>query len=125
VDVLVGEMAAAGDIGDARKRAGGVLQAFEQFVMTRVGGDAGPSGRTAALGRENAILKRAVQIQNARLQELGAAREAEVAGLRDALGRFQERVQALEVHNYSLTLHLQAANAPGGLTPTQRPPDVY
>lgn len=39
VDALVQEMAAAKDMGDARSRAGKLLQAFEQFVTARSKGE--------------------------------------------------------------------------------------
>ena len=121
VDALVGEMAAAASIPDARGRAGKVLHSFEQFVLSRGGGKALEQAQ-----RENAILKRAVQIQNARMQE-GAGREAEVAGLKAAVAQYQERLRHLEMSNYSLALHLQkaAGGAQGHVATGHRPPDVY
>jgi hypothetical protein len=96
------------------------------------------------LVRENAILKRAVQVQHARLQQVqmmqeggggghggggqgggggggsGASaaamhqQQAENEALRRALGECQQRVRALETTNYALALHLQRAAFGGG-----------
>lgn len=127
VETLVQEMSSAKDIGDARQRAGAVLQAFEGCVMERAAAAGpGPSSkaRTEELVRENQILKRAVQIQNGRIQE-AACKEAQLAALQQAVAQYQERVSALERTNYSLTLHLQQFNNTTSLTPTRRPPDVF
>lgn len=69
--------------------------------------------RAEELARENAILKRAVQIQAGRIQE-AAGKEQELAGLRAMVGQYQERLRALELSNYSLALHLQKATGGGG-----------
>jgi hypothetical protein len=115
VDALVQEMAAAKDFADARSRAAKLLQAFEAFVSAR----SKDQGRLDEAARENAILKRAVQIQNAKLQELaGGAKEQELAALKGLLGQYQER------SNYSLALHLQKATD-GQCQPAHRPPDVF
>lgn len=93
------------------------------------------------LVRENAILKRAVQVQHARLQQVmqegggagggsgsgsgggGAVaalhhqnqqQQVENEALRRALGECQQRVRALETTNYALALHLQRAAFGGG-----------
>jgi len=136
-DALVAEMAAAKDVPDAKARAAKALTAFEQFVTAHIvaarereakdaaGGDrAGASSRLGEVQRENAILKRAVQIQNARIQEL-SSREAEVAALKQAVGQYQERLKQMELSNYSLALHLSKATGGSGLQPGQRPPDVF
>ena len=127
VDLVVGEMSAAGDMADARRRASEVLQAFEQAAVThakaaQVRSEGGvamvqrpirstlfalacsapsscaapccrplpllppsppcpPQGgeperlrsQLAEAQRENALLKRAVAIQNSRMQELRCA----------------------------------------------------
>ncbi len=77
VEVVVREMSAASDLADARMRAAAVLQAFEQAVAQRGkqcdGMDGAERLRTQlheAL-RENQLLKRAVAIQNSRLQVYG------------------------------------------------------
>lgn len=140
VDTIVQQMADAADLPDARRRAGALLQAFEQAVLQHSGqaqgaaasdaGQPGPSGAadgTDSLGRENALLKRAVAIQSVRLQELGA-RDAEATGLRHALAEAQQRAAALEMQCYSLQLHLRAAAAEaarhGGRGPPP-PPDIF
>jgi hypothetical protein len=103
VEEMVAQMSAAADVADARRRAAAVLSGFEQAALAHAGGAAAGA---EALARENALLKRAVAIQNARLQELGGG---EAAGLRGALDAARARVAALEAHNYSLQLHLKAA----------------
>lgn len=131
-DALVAEMAAARDLPDAKARAAKALTAFEQFVTTRVAGEqqrkagnaSGAGGRLEEVLRENAILKRAVQIQNARMQEAGA-RDAEVAALTATVAQYQERMRSLELSNYSLALHLSKATDGSALQPGHRPPDVF
>ncbi|KAF8068413.1 hypothetical protein HT031_002102 [Scenedesmus sp. PABB004] len=124
VDALVQEMAAAQDFADARGRAGKMLQAFEAFVSARAkDAPGGGAGRLDEALRENAILKRAVQIQNAKLQE-AAAKDQELSGLKQVLGQYQERLRHLELSNYSLALHLQKATDDRSAT-ANRPPDVF
>lgn len=73
IDALVTEMSAAADVPDARQRAARVLQAFESSTRSRVAEES--SKEIANLRRElsdqlrdNGILKRAVTIQNQRIQ---------------------------------------------------------
>jgi hypothetical protein len=127
ITLMVDQMSAAGDVADARRRAGEVLQAFEQAVLRHVEGQAAPGeARAAEAERENALLKRAVAIQAARLQE-GAGREGEAAALRGALEAARARVAALESHNYSLQVHLKQAADGGGRDPlgAARNPHVF
>eukprot|EP00887_Chlorella_sp_A99_P004612 scaffold4.g4612.t1 len=123
VELVVREMSQARDMEDAKRRASSVLQAFEQAA----GGDAGKlKEQVAELARENQLLKRAVAIQNSRMQD--AAREGEVAQLRSALADYQARVHALEVQNYSLAMHLKAAADGGGrdaVAAAFKNPDVF
>ncbi|KAF6259470.1 hypothetical protein COO60DRAFT_1294852 [Scenedesmus sp. NREL 46B-D3] len=126
VDALVQEMAAAKDFTDARGRAAKMLQSFEQFVSARSkegSGGTGSQARAEEALRENAILKRAVQIQNAKLQE-ASAKDQELAGLKQLVGQYQERLRHLELSNYSLALHLQKATDDRSQT-ANRPPDVF
>jgi hypothetical protein len=83
----------------------------------------GAHGKLDDILRENVILKRAVQIQNTKLQE-ASAKDQEVAGLKQLLGQYQERLRHLELSNYSLALHLQKATDDRS-QPTNRPPDVF
>lgn len=114
VDLVVREMTAAADMADARARASKVLQAFEQAAVQHSnfaaqGGEAERlRGQLADMLRENQLLKRAVAIQNGRMQEL-SGKEAEAAQLRAMLEGYQQKVHALEVQNYSLALHLKQA----------------
>jgi len=126
VDALVGEMAVATDVNNARARAANVLGEFEKWAAVHRQGDTEKTALQAKLNdvlRENHILKRAVQIQNAKLHEKSAA-EAEVGQLKTLLGQYQEQVRALEVSNYSLAMHLQQATG-GSALGNSRPPDVY
>jgi hypothetical protein len=80
--------------------------------------------RVAELVRENQIFKRAVQIQNSKLQAAKATHEEELAHMRGMLGQYQEKMKQLELANYSLAMHLQQATASSSM-PHHRPPDVY
>jgi hypothetical protein len=85
--------------------------------------DAAARQQLADLQRDNGILKRAVAIQNTRLQE-GAARDAELQALRGQLKQAAERVSALELSNYSLAQHLRAATSSQHDFGGPRHPDV-
>jgi hypothetical protein len=70
-----------------------------------------------------------VLLQNRRLAERSASEEGELAALRQALGQYQEQLRKLELHNYSLAMHLQQATGAGGGGavghPPPRNPDVF
>ena len=104
-------MAASADLCDARARAARLLTAFEAAV--RGGGGEANSLRGAldSVLRDNAILKRAVAIQNARQQEAAAAAEAQVAELRAALAAQGSQLAAAQLSAYSLSVHLREALA--------------
>lgn len=127
VDVTVHEMQAATDVGDARRRAQRLLQAFELVARKRAeeanAGEMETLRRTAAdLARDNAVLKRAVTIQNQRVLE-AQQRETELAQLRHLVGKYREELSALEMSNYSLSVHLRTAFSPEAND--RRPPDVF
>ncbi|KAL6771226.1 hypothetical protein ACKKBF_B34445 [Auxenochlorella protothecoides x Auxenochlorella symbiontica] len=132
VEEVVREMTAARSVEDARARAARVLEAFERGVILHAAKQDGASPTTRLraqlqeAGRENALLKRAVAIQNARLQD-GGAREAEAAALRAELDAARRRIQVLQVQNYSLQVHLQAAagSPPDAAGGAFRNPDVF
>lgn len=89
--------------------------------------------RQERVGRDNALLKRAVAIQNARQQEAAAAAEAEVARLKELLASreacereelrrplslsspltpsTQGQLSASQLQAYSLSVHLREALA--------------
>mmetsp|Transcript_8576 Transcript_8576/g.21392 ORF Transcript_8576/g.21392 Transcript_8576/m.21392 type:complete len:116 (-) Transcript_8576:408-755(-) len=115
-------MAKCRDMGDARVRAAGVLQHFERFVKAQ----SKEEGRAKLLEiqRENAILKKAVQIQNSKLNEK-AGQDQEVQQLRQMLAQYQEQVHSLELQKYSLSLHLQKAASGGTLGSSHHNPDVF
>ena len=82
------------------------------------------------LAKENQILKKAVQIQNAKLQDKAGV-EAENQQLKQMLYQaqeqvrgYQEQVHSLELNNYSLAMHLQQATNSSPL-PGSRHPDVF
>lgn len=76
------------------------------------------------LAKENAILKRAVQIQSARLAEQGE-KEKDVAKLREALAQYEQEIRALQISNYSLSVHLKQAQETGSVVNKNHNPDVY
>ena len=134
IDELISQMSAATDVSDAKQRATRLLQALEESILARKrhehddkhGSQNGAEARLADMERENALLKRAVAIQNARLQEL-TGKEEEVAQLHHALHSAKERIQGLEVQNYSLQMHLKAAaDAQDSLlSNAPRNPDIF
>lgn len=107
VEALVSEMSQARDVDDAKGRAARVLEGVLQD------NDVWPSSRPAAdvnLQRENALLKRAVGIQNNKIHELGE----KCKGVEELVSKLEEanhRCQALEMHNYSLQVHLREATS--------------
>eukprot|EP00199_Chlamydomonas_sp_CCMP681_P006753 CAMPEP_0119104972 /NCGR_PEP_ID=MMETSP1180-20130426/3048_1 /TAXON_ID=3052 ORGANISM="Chlamydomonas cf sp, Strain CCMP681" /NCGR_SAMPLE_ID=MMETSP1180 /ASSEMBLY_ACC=CAM_ASM_000741 /LENGTH=282 /DNA_ID=CAMNT_0007089877 /DNA_START=245 /DNA_END=1093 /DNA_ORIENTATION=+ len=123
IDFLVSEMLASRDMGDARTRAASVLQHFEQFFKQQAAHES--DSRVAELLKENSIFKKAVQIQNARMQAKQGMEE-ELQQLRHTVTQYQEQLRKLEVHNYSLALHLQqATNSSGSGMAFPRNPDVF
>ena len=126
VDVTVSEMAASADMPDARRRATKILHAFELFAKRRAeesaSSEVGALKKTVAeLARDNAVLKRAVTIQSQRMAEV-QQKDAEIAELKRMVEASREEVRALEMTNYSLSVHLRQAFSPA---PDQRPPDVF
>lgn len=122
VEALVQTMSQAKDIPDARNRAAQALQAFEQATLATVQVKADHS--TQQLQRDNAILKRAVTIQNSRLQEL-AGREAELTSVKALVKQYHERIQSLELTNYSLAQHLRQATDGRSMDAGRRDPHVF
>jgi len=104
VDALVGQMSQASDVEDAKRRAEGVLHG----VLAEEGRKA--REHVDCLQKENALLKRAVGIQNSKIHEL----TEKCKGVEELAGKLQEvkaRCQALEMHNYSLQVHLKQATS--------------
>jgi len=77
----------------------------------------------AQLAKENALLKRAVAIQHARMTA-AAEKETQLGQLQAMLGQYQERVRALEMSNYSLSLHLKQATG-GHSAAMDGAPDIF
>jgi hypothetical protein len=144
VEHLVSEMTQATSVPDAKTRAATILQSFEQTVLEH--STSTQPQQLTEVQRENAILKRAVGIQNAKIQDLmmmlsnnnnnnngggggggGGNSVGEVAQLRADVQELQQRLHAAEVQNYSLQLHLKQATD-GDRDPMQsafRNPDVF
>ena len=54
------------------------------------------------------------------------SKDAELAALRSALQQYEQKIKALELTNYSLSMHLrQSTEANQSFTLGQQPPDVY
>ena len=130
VESLVQEMLAAKDVADAKARAAKFLRAFEASTMERArasreGEGAGTAGhRGEDLVKENAILKRAVQIQSARLAEQGD-KDKDIIKLREALAQYEQEIRTLQMSNYSLSVHLKQAQETGSVVDKNHNPDVY
>ena len=130
VDSLVQEMLAAKDVADAKARAAKFLRAFEASTMERArangeGEGTGTAGhRGEDLAKENAILKRAVQIQSARLAEQGD-KDKDIIKLREALAQYEQEIRTLQMSNYSLSVHLKQAQETGSVVDKNHNPDVY
>ena len=107
VNGVVNEMAASKDMSDAQNRASRVLQAFEGAVRHRCA-EISDYSKVMKMKRENALLKRAVAIQNSRMQEL-APLQARVRELEGLCAHYSEQLQAEQRQNYSLSVNLRLA----------------
>ena len=107
VNGVVNEMAASKDMPDAQNRASRVLQAFEGAVRHRCA-EISDYSKVMKMKRENALLKRAVAIQNSRMQEL-APLQARVRELEGLCAHYSEQLQAEQRQNYSLSVNLRLA----------------
>ncbi|CAM6026943.1 unnamed protein product [Sphagnum balticum] len=131
VELLVREMMNAADLDDARTRATHTLGAFEKTVASRSAAvmevqqkeNIALKEQLQGLIRDNHILKRAVAIQHERQIE-HEGRTRELQQVKQLLAQYQEQVRALELSNYSLTLHLRKAQE-GSSMPGRFHPDVF
>ncbi|KAJ4826973.1 hypothetical protein Tsubulata_008841 [Turnera subulata] len=114
VEFFLKEMLSAASIEDAKSRAARAVEALEQAVAGRTREDAArrygeesaaAKERVEALGKENAVLKRAVGIQQKRMEE----KEKELQAFKNAASLSQDKVKILELKNYGLALHLNHA----------------
>jgi len=121
IGAFVDEMAKSADVADARERASRALRAFEAFVLARCPPPQPDGDRVAKMERENAVLKRAVTIQNARLK----AQESEIGRLAKKTEDQAEKLKQAETTNYSLSCHLRHSSPGGAGTFGFRPPDIY
>ncbi|KAK1275549.1 hypothetical protein QJS04_geneDACA001544 [Acorus gramineus] len=132
VELFVKEMMNASDICDAKARAARALEALEKSILARASTEAAESfqkeytnlkDQVETLLRDNNILKRAVTIQHER-QKNYDERNQEVQHLRQLVSQYQEQLRALEVNNYSLSLHLKQAQQSSSI-PGRFHPDVF
>lgn len=128
IEALVSEMTGASDVADAHVRAERVLTAFEATVTQNTIARGGAGGGTGLAGetlvKENLILKRAVAIQNQRLEEQEGVKH-QVAELQRVVLSYQERLQNVERQNYSLGVHLKQAMGVESPGMFNRNPDVF
>eukprot|EP00899_Mesostigma_viride_P010255 jgi/Mesvir1/19230/Mv11534-RA.1 len=131
VELLMQEMAAAGGMDDARARATKILLGFGAVIQQKGAEECARLQMEKAemklsmdqLVHDSSILKRAVQIQNQRVQEL-QSHERELVQLREAVAHFQEQLKAAEKSNYALSVHLRQAQQ-ASLLPRHFHPDVF
>ena len=109
VNAIVNEMGASVDVSDAQNRASRVLQTFEGAVRQRCA-EFNDYSKVMKMKRENALLKRAVAIQNSRMQDL-APLQARVRELEAACAQYDDRLKTAERQNYSLSVNLRLAMA--------------
>ncbi|KAJ4822937.1 hypothetical protein Tsubulata_000289 [Turnera subulata] len=132
VEYFVREMLSAISMEDAKSRAARAVEALEQAVAGRVGEEAArhygeeaaaATARVEVLGKENAVLRRAVGIQQQRLAE----KEKELNVYREATSQCEEKIKILEAKNYGLTVHLSQALGGCGnsFTAYRGNPDVF
>jgi hypothetical protein len=115
VNAVVNEMGASVDVADAQRRASRVLQMFEGAVRQRCA-EFTDYSKVMKMKRENALLKRAVAIQNSRMQEL-APLQARVQELEAACAQYDDQLKAAERQNYSLSVNLRLAMAEQSQSP--------
>lgn len=108
IGAFVTEMSRSRDVGDAHERASRALAAFEAFIVSRCV----TKDNSGKLERENGVLKRAVAIQAARLNEAADTVKKQAAHVckLEQLAREQcEKLKQAEHTNYSLSVHLRQA----------------
>jgi len=124
VDTVVQEMSQSRDLDDARSRAAQLLEAFERMAKGAAMQETEAlRAHVQTLERNNTILKRAVAIQASRQGEQ-EQQAHEVQELRKLVAQYQEQLQAAQVSNYSLSMHLRQA-IDHQTNPSQRNPDVF
>uniref|UniRef100_A0A7C9EQL2 CUE domain-containing protein n=1 Tax=Opuntia streptacantha TaxID=393608 RepID=A0A7C9EQL2_OPUST len=132
VELFVREMMSASSVDDARARAARVLEVLEKSIRAHAGAEAAENiqkenmmlkEQIQALMRENAILKRGVQIQHERQKEYDD-KSREVQQLKQLVSQYHEQLRTLEVTNYTLTMHLKQAQQNSSM-PGRFHPDVF
>jgi len=123
VNAIVNEMGASVDMADAQNRASRVLQTFEGAVRQRCA-EFSDYSKIMKMKRENALLKRAVAIQNSRMQDL-APLQARVRELEATVAQYDEQLQAAQRQNYSLSVNLRLAMDQSPLGGPSRNHDVF
>lgn len=97
-----------------------ILQTLTLLLQGRAGGAV--QRQLQDLLKDNHILKRAVAIQNNRIQE-ATAKEAQLQQLRQLVSQYEQKIHSLELSNYSLAMHLRQATST--ISGSQRSPDVF
>ncbi|CAN0861730.1 hypothetical protein LINGRAHAP2_LOCUS8296 [Linum grandiflorum] len=124
-ELLVAEMTKAASVDDAKSRAATLLEAVEKAVVEKnKESDGGVTKKVEVLGKENALLKRAVAILHER-QKYWKEKAAESVVLRQVVAAYQERLKTLEANNYALSTHLNLALSGGGSISGHCRPDVF
>ncbi|KAJ6820090.1 uncharacterized protein M6B38_399285 [Iris pallida] len=128
VDIFVQEMMNASHWDDVRSRAMKILEAFEKNVLDHSAASkeqeiGSLKDQLQCLFKENQILKKAVTIQHERNLEQ-EEKMKEVEQLKHIISQYQEQVRTLELHNYSLKVHLQRAQESSSI-PGQFHPDIF
>jgi hypothetical protein len=123
VNAIVSEMGASADVTDAQNRASRVLQTFEGVVRQKCA-EFSDYSKVMKMKRENALLKRAVAIQNSRMQDL-APLQARVRELESTVARYDEQLQAMQRQNYSLSVNLRLAMDQSPLGGPSKNHDVF
>lgn len=127
VDAVVGELQNAANVPRAKSIVDNALTAYGRQVRRRAlssCASAPPSGACSptAAKTENAILKRAVAIQSARMEQMSAEGRRlndEVARLNGVCAEQAAEISRLQASNYALAVHLQRASSgnSGGPSP--------
>ncbi|XP_039128758.1 uncharacterized protein LOC120264930 [Dioscorea cayenensis subsp. rotundata] len=134
VEFFVQEMMNTSNWDEVRGRISRVLEAFERSVLEQPTSSedaihreqqeiASLKEQLACLLRDNQILKKAVAIQHERNLE-NDERLKEVQQLKHIISQYEEQVRTLELHNYTLRVHLQRAQEDTSI-PSQFHPDIF
>ncbi|KAM0953567.1 putative ubiquitin system component CUE, UBA-like superfamily [Dioscorea sansibarensis] len=134
VEFFVQEMMNTSNWDEVRDRVSKILEAFERSVLEQPTSSedaihreqqeiASLKEQLVCLLRDNQILKKAVAIQHERNLE-NDERLKEVQQLKHIISQYEEQVRTLELHNYTLKVHLQRAQEDSSI-PSRFHPDIF